>query len=254
MITRQLLLIGTALCLAISTAIFGIWRASTTRRDLQILTEEGLRLDAQVQQLTRARDESVNQLALEKEENQRLASDHTNSLKRRKELSRPATESPENGSADPISGSWPGRVSQLKQCLVLNPEARIPEMQLLDEEDWLTVVKDLPMQTEADYRRALSALRSRAEGNLIPEIQKALIAFKKANNGQTPTDITMLYPHLDPRIDPAILVRWAIVPRDSIPMELDADFVVTQMSAVVDPEMDYVKIVGPNMTAGISFQ
>jgi hypothetical protein len=252
MTTRQKLLIGTALGLTLGAGFYGTRQASTTRRELQELAEQGSRLDAQVQQLTRARDESMTQLAIEQEENKRLAGDHADSFKRRNELSR-ASESQEDKNASSIAKSWPGRVALLKQCLDLNPEARIPEMQLLEEEDWLIVVKDRPMQTGAHYRQALSSLRSRAEGNFVPQIQKALNAFKEANNGRTPSDFAMLHPHFDKHVDPAILARWSIVPRETVPsIGLDADFLVTQMSTLVDPDIDYVKVVTSNGVGHLS--
>jgi hypothetical protein len=72
------------------------------------------------------------------------------------------------------------------------PDKSIPELKLLTEEDWLSVVKDAKLDTDADVRKTLGKLRSRAKERMF--MGSALYSFTQANNGQLPTDIFELMP------------------------------------------------------------
>lgn len=248
----QKLLIGGTLALAAGAAINGIRQASTTRSELRLLNEEGMRLDATSASLIRAKLETAEELDRQQEENERLSRDHADLLKQRDEPAHPPalTQTPQNTDSD--AHHWPARVTQLQQCLELNPAARIPEMKLLDEGDWLSVAKDFPLKTQNDYRRALSALRATAQHKFGEQAYQALQAFQRAQGGQVPANFAMLEPYFDTPPDPAILTRWTIAFPETLPaFALGSDFVATQMSAV-DPEIDgatFVTSTGPGATS-----
>lgn len=249
MIRPAKLLIGSTLAIAAGISIYAGRQASITRDEVRTLHEEQTRLDDLTRQLRRDRDEVLSLTDVQEQESQRMTREHAELLNSRDDQSRALAQSqePEKAKDGSMAGTWPSRVTQLKECLSLNPESRIPEMQLLDEGDWMSVVKDYPMKTEEDYRRALSGLRSAAENKFVPVIRKALSAFQAENDGRLPTDFAELRPHFDAQTDPAILARWTIVPAETIPnISLGVDFLVTQMSAVVDREIDDVRLLSPN--------
>ena len=85
------------------------------------------------------------------------------------------------------------RAAELNQHLQQMPDKQIPELQLLDANDWLAAAKDAKFDTDADTRKALQKLRSIAKGK-VP-IGSALFAYVNANNGQLPTDLSQLKPY-----------------------------------------------------------
>lgn len=251
------LLIGSTLAIATGICIYAARQASITRDEVRTLNEEQTRLDDLTRQSRHARDEVLSLTDVQEQENQRMRREHADLLNSRDEqartLARP--QEPEKAKDGSMADTWPSRVTQLKECLTLNPESGIPEMQLLDDGDWLIAVKDHPMKTETDYRRALSGLRSAAENKFVPIIRKALSAFQAENDGKLPTDFAELRPHFDAQTDPAILARWTIVPANTIPnISLGVDFLITQMSAVVDREIDDVRLLSPNGTNHTTYE
>ena len=251
MITRfQKFLIGGSLALAAGTAIHGVRQASLTRSELRSLNEEARQLDTQIQRLVRARKDSAEQLAKQEEQNERLSRHQTDLLKQREEAAQSPLPAENQANTDSETQTWPARVSQLKQCFELNPAARIPEIKLLDEADWLTVAKDFPMQTENDYRLAMSAIRSNGEHKFMGRISQALHDFQQAEGGKTPSTLSALEPYFNPPADPAILARWKSVPGEAVgSFAIGSDFVITQMLAVVDPEVDNVKFISARGTS-----
>jgi hypothetical protein len=87
------------------------------------------------------------------------------------------------------------RAVELNQHLEQMPDKKIPELQLLDENDWLAAAKDAKFDNDADIRKALQKLRSIAKDK-VP-IGSALYAFANANNGQLPTDLSQLKPYFN---------------------------------------------------------
>ena len=133
------------------------------------------------------------------------------------------------------AGAWLARVSQLKQRLQQTPNAGIPELQLISEEDWLAAVKDRHLDTELEYRRALSTLRNAAENQFAGMINIALQKYLQANGKQFPTDLAQLQPYFDSPVDVAILQRWEIVPAKTIPsLGFGLDSIITEKTAVDD--------------------
>ena len=249
------LLLGSAFAIATGICIYGTWQASVTRDEIRTLNAAQTRLHDHSRQLRHARDESLSQIEAQQQENQRMTHEHADLLKSRDDPPPAFAAPPESANNDSIANTWPSRVTQLKECLILNPESRIPEMQLLDDGDWLAVVMNRATQTESDDRRALSALRSLAEGKFGRSIQKALRTFQKDNDRRFPADLATLQPYFDVQPDPAMLARWTIVPAETIPnVRLGGDFLVTQMSGLVDYEIDDIQLFGSNGVSSTTYE
>jgi hypothetical protein len=123
------------------------------------------------------------------------------------------------------------------------PEARIPEMQLLEAEDWLAAVNGQSLDTDLDYRRAFSALRSAGESKFVTAMQKAVQGFTAAGNGEFPADLTQLAPFFDPPVDAAALDRWKVAPGKTVPNVGVGDTIITQ-KAPVDETFDTREVLG----------
>ncbi len=199
-------------------------------------------------QLSREGDEAAGQLAALRDASGRPDGTSAELLKLRGEIARLRQDSLElarlktGGSAAPMdlaAQSWLKRVSQLKQRLEETPQAKIPELQLLDAFDWVELAHNFKLDTDADYRKALGEVRKRAEGYFTKKFQSALGKYMAANTGQWPPDLSQLKPFFDPPADEAILQRWQIVSKSALPnQEFAGDWVLTE-KAPVDEEYDH---------------
>jgi hypothetical protein len=74
------------------------------------------------------------------------------------------------------------------------PNEKIPELQLLDENDWLNAVRGDELDSDADIRKAFQKLRSIAK-NKLP-IGSSLYSYAHDNNGQLPNALSQLDPYI----------------------------------------------------------
>ncbi len=113
--------------------------------------------------------------------------------------------------------AWLDRVGRLKQKMEQTPEAKIPELQFLTEQDWLYAANH-KLDTDEDYRAALAELRQRGEGAFLGLADKALRKYLEANSGQFPADLSQLDSYFDdPSVANILQQRYKIVPAKSIP-------------------------------------
>ncbi|MCI0744281.1 MAG: sigma-70 family RNA polymerase sigma factor [Verrucomicrobia subdivision 3 bacterium] len=252
MTTLQKALIGTTLVAAIGVGMYEARQASVARAQIGTLQRQQTSL---TEQLARERDEAAGQLAALRDNRERLNRDTTELLKLRGEVTRLRADSQElarlkasNTNDQTLSEAvvWKNRVNQLKQYLEQSPTAKIPELQLVTEQDWLNAAKG-NLNTEADYRRALSALRASAENKFITTLlQPALKEYGRANNGQFPADLSQLQPYFKSSVDAAILQRWEVAPAATVKaLGMGGDVIITQ-KAPVDDLYDTRFGIGPN--------
>jgi len=205
----------------------------------------------QIQQLRSERDDALNRVARLSDENGALKDDSAELQQLRGELSQLKKDNaefaaPENDPARAAANLWLDRVTRLKQRLEQTPNGRIPELQLVTERDWLNAAMG-ELKTEADYRRALSAIRAAGEGQVASTLKKALTGYMQGNTGQFPTDLSQLQPYFDGPVDDAILQRWEIVPASEIKSYAfygaPSNLLITQ-KAPVDEVFDTLFVVG----------
>ena len=134
-----------------------------------------------------------------------------------------------NGVAS-VEQLWSGRVNQLKQWLDDNASEKIPELQFLNDRDWLDGVYPHKLETEEEYRRAMFILRANAELRPMEAMHRALRQYSQENGGQFPSDLSQLKPFLKTPLDDAILERYEIVPTSDLIPELQpgGDRAITQ--------------------------
>jgi len=113
-------------------------------------------------------------------------------------------------------GRWLGKVSHLRNYLQQHPQYAIADMKFLTTKDWLEATRsprgagDLQgeLQSEAEYRYALSQLRLSAKTKTLEAFGKAAEAFRKANVGSQPQNLEDITPYLSQDIDSSILKRY----------------------------------------------
>ena len=179
MTTVQKTIVTAAIVITPGAGLYKAQQASTLRSQVEALQQQQATLTEQIQQLQRERDNASNRLALLAVENEALKNDSAELEQVRGELSRLKTASAESVAAK----SWLERVAQLKQRMEQTPNAKIPELQFVTEQDWLDAGKR-ELKTDADYRRALSAVRAAGEGKVASMLRKALTDYMQRNNGQ----------------------------------------------------------------------
>jgi hypothetical protein len=127
------------------------------------------------------------------------------------------------------------------------PGEKIPELQLVSEDDWIATVDD-PLVTDDDYRSAASRLRNDADLEFGRRALPALQQYVQVNNGQFPTDLSQLNPYFESPIDDAILQRYEIVPTNSVVSSLanlGGDELITE-KAPINKELDLRTGIGTN--------
>lgn len=123
-----------------------------------------------------------------------------------------ATESADGLARATEMRSWLVRVKQLRQLVADQPERRIPEMQLLTDEDWLQVARVAAFETEHDRRKAYAALRAASKSRFALQLSAALSKFIRQSNGQFPATALDLASCFAAPVDIAALQRYAPVP------------------------------------------
>ena len=253
MTTLQKTLIALTIVAAVGTGMFEAREASKLQNQVQALQQQQAPLSDQNQQLTRERDDAARQLAASRDEIERLNHSTGELLKLRGDVARLRGDA--NRTNDPTQvamQSWLNRVAQLKERLKQNPEAGIPELDLLKEEDWLAVVKDLQLGSENQYRRALSTLRGAGEGRFASLAHSALQKLLESNGHKFPTDIMQLREFFDAPVGDAILQRWQIAPAKTVPGIGVGDWIITQKT-IVDDVLDSQTAIGERGHGTISY-
>ncbi|MEO5803510.1 MAG: sigma-70 family RNA polymerase sigma factor [Verrucomicrobiota bacterium] len=253
MTTIQKTLITAAIIASVATPLVIQHQAQVKLRD----ENQSLRQQLDQQSQLAAENERLSDLIAKTAQTnpQLLPKDQFNELLRlRGEVGRLRTEeaSQVNDPTKLAAKSWINRVTQLKQRLEQKPEGGIPELKLLGDEDWLAAVKDRHLDTENQYRRALSALRGAAEEKFADAAHSALSKYLKASGGQFPTDLEQLKQYFDSPIDDSILQRWQIVPGKTVPKVGVGELIITEKSAV-DDILDKRIAIGDNGRGSMQF-
>jgi RNA polymerase sigma factor (sigma-70 family) len=234
MTTLQKTAITAALAAAVGTGIFEAHQSSQLRQQNQALQQEQSLLAAQLQQLQQEHGDLTNRLASLLAENRGLNSGRnaTELLKLRGEVAR--LQNAANDSTDAAAKALVDKVNRLKLRLEQTPGAKIPELQFLTDQDWIRAASG-NLDSDMDYRMALSALRSAGENKFAAELQPALNQYMKANNGQFPTDLSQLQSYFTSPVDDAILQRWEITsPNTVVNIGVGKAGIITETAAVDD--------------------
>jgi RNA polymerase sigma factor (sigma-70 family) len=123
-------------------------------------------------------------------------------------------------SDDPLTATgaaWLARVERLRQIFAEHPEWRIPEMQLLTDEDWfyysqariLEPGESAPLNVPyRELRYVLEGLRTKAKERFGEQLLGAMKSYVETNAHQLPTDLLQLSRYFRSPVDPAIFQRY----------------------------------------------
>jgi RNA polymerase sigma factor (sigma-70 family) len=144
---------------------------------------------------------------------------------------------------------WSERVEQLKQWLESNPTGKIPELKFLTDQEWIEAIYRRTLDSDEEYRRAMSNVRADAEIHVFDILHVALRKYAQVSNEQLPSDLSQLSPYFSSPLDTAILNRYEIMSADGLVNELQNgdEWVITQ-KAPVDEVWDARQVIG--MTHG----
>lgn len=238
MTTTQKTFVTILFVAAASVGIYEARQSATLRAKVQSLEQQQHQTVPadKTQELIRERDEAKQQLAELREEMERLNRNSAELIKLRGEVARLRGDATRTNDPTQVAmKAWLNRVAQLKERLKQNPEASIPELDLLEEEDWLAAVKDRQLASDNEYRRALSTLRGAGENKFGSLANSALQKFLEANGHKFPTDIAQLREFFEPPVSDAMLQRWQIAPAKTVSnIGGVGDRIITEKEAVDD--------------------
>jgi hypothetical protein len=210
MTTLQKAIIGATLVVAVGTGAYQACQTSRLREQNLALQHRQAPLAEEFQQLARARAEAMRELALLREENERLHRDTAELLRLRSEVgslrneSRRLAQGKPGEPADPTAvaaQAWVDRVKLLRQRFEQWPGKKTPELQLLSEQDWLDEAAKRELNSDAACREGMSQLRFTAKFKFANAVNEALEQFAKSNNENLPSDLSQLAPYLKPPLD-----------------------------------------------------
>jgi RNA polymerase sigma factor (sigma-70 family) len=214
----QKTLITAAIAAAMGAGIYEEHRASRLGEQANALRQEQDSLAGQNKRLQQERDDAVSRLDQIQQEANRPRADAAELLKLRGEVARLRGDSrelaqlkasPGGSQKDPTAAemkSWMDRAKKLKERLAQMPEEKIPEFQLLTDQDWLDAVRKLKqLETDADFRSAIGSLKAAAKSELAASLQDGLAKYADANNGQLPADFSQLKHYLAGTVDDSML-------------------------------------------------
>ena len=134
--------------------------------------------------------------------------------------------------------AWLDRVKHLKQLFVQRPDQRIPELELLTDDDWLRVARWASLDDAASERQAMGDARNAAKRLLMPMLSNALRAYAEAHQNALPAQAAELAPYLsDPRAAPA-LARYQMLATSAVPSSTHSTAEAIGEIAPIDPDAD----------------
>jgi|SRR5581483_10671532 RNA polymerase sigma factor (sigma-70 family) len=265
MTTIQKATIAGLLAIGIGMAVFETRQSVQSKVQLGNLQRQQADLGARLLQAERERDDFSNRLAALRDENSVLRSNLAElpglrgglarATGRIRELadSKIAADQQTNDAMESIAQSWVKRARLLKDWASAHPDQRIPEMQLLGDNDWLAAVQNWGLSNDKEYRRGMADLRHAAQDAFVPKLSDALHRYLKASGDQFPNDLSKLAPYFDSPANPAILQRYEIVPEQFIDSVKMGPWAITQ-KAPVDEEYDNRNVIGAYGTGGTEFR
>ena len=259
MTTLQKTLIAATLAAAVGTGVYQARQAARLRSQNLLLQQQSAPLTEHIQQLARERDDATSKLAALRDENERLNRNTVELLKLRGEVARlKSNAAVATAEDDPNQSAVKlllDRVNKLKQKLEETPNAKIPELQFLTDEDWVDTVRG-NLESEADLRKAFSNLRRHGERRFLETMHMALVEYSKANNQQFPAELSQLKPFFETTPGDDILQRYQIVPADSMPHANfggNGDWFITPKTPI-DEENDTLWTLGRSGLGGATYQ
>ena len=216
MTVLQKTLITAGLVTAVGGGIYGVNKNLQLSHDLTSAQQDRDAVEQELQATANQRDEASKQLAALQQDNAQLREQTASIPKLRGEITRLQTARTREAAAeafaeDPFTKSvlsLTDRAFELYQHLLKMPERGIPELHLLNENDWLQAVNDADLSDETGVRKALSKLRSLAKSRFATQTSSALTKYIEAHEGKLPDAVSDLKPYFEKPIAEVALQRY----------------------------------------------
>jgi hypothetical protein len=158
--------------------------------------------------LESARDQTLRNLELSKNEGIRLQRALGQSNELLKSLEEGLNKLDQGGNADDVNTEeeenaltvWFNNIEKMKDFVKNNPKYAIPEFKYLNNQQ-LFAATGWKMETEADYRIAAAKLRQYAIINAAGVFHQAFLDFSKAHNGNSPQNYADIQQYLPADFD-----------------------------------------------------
>ncbi len=140
------------------------------------------------------------------------------------------------------------KAGRLNAQIQQHPELDIPELQYLDEGDWIHFAKEADLDSDAGVRKALADLRQRAKDRFAPIAMQALSNYAAANGGQPPLSLSQLASYFPASTDQASLERYNLVAANSTQQPAAPGIggpMILREKGVVDSQYDTRVDIGP---------
>lgn len=145
---------------------------------------------------------------------------------------------------DPVTAEiqpWLDRLQTLQRMFSEHSELSIPEMVQLTELEWLSIARKSSVETEAQLRQSLAAVRAAAKEKFAQQMASALRKYTAASGGELPPTPQALAPHFIRTLDPAMFARYEVVrggKLDDLPDKNGPSAVVIREKAPLDEDYD----------------
>lgn len=140
------------------------------------------------------------------------------------------------------------KAGRLNVQLQQHPQQDIPELQYLDEGEWIHSAKGADLDSEAGVSKALADLRQSAKAAFAKLAVQALASFAQSNGGQAPLSIGQLVPYFAESPPPTVLDRYDLIPANSpirpAPPNIGGPMILRE-KATVDSIYDTLFDIGP---------
>jgi RNA polymerase sigma factor (sigma-70 family) len=131
------------------------------------------------------------------------------------------------------------RATQIRQRLEQKPELTIPELKFLSSKDWLEIASySEKLQSDEDFGRAISDLRSHAKAAFGDMMRKALKQYAQANGDMLPSDISQLQSYFNPPVDEAVLKRYELTQSGKLSDLRRDQMLINEIAPRIDDEYD----------------
>lgn len=250
MTTLQKTIVAATVVVLTGAGVYEARQAANARAEVKTLQrQQRMPLTEQIQQLQHQRDEAKNQLVALTDEIAKVKGNTSELLKLRGLVARLRGETSQiNDPSVQTALAWAAKKEKLQKIFAERPELQIPEMQFLTDANWLALVKELDLDSEAGIHFAIGAARTGAKMNSATIIQNALRKFMEANNGRLPNDVSQLTPFLDGHMDDTILQRYKLLDNATNPLGATQGMVLIETVAG-DKGSEPLVSIGPGGTA-----
>ena len=259
-IAQKIILTSTVIALA-GAGIYEARHAAQLHQQLETLQQQQAPFTAQIQQLTQERDDATSKLKVALDDNEKWRRDAAEVPRLRADVARVSQElvglRAQASQREPVENeadAWGRRAASIKQWFRDNPDKSIPELQLLNDKDFvyeasrnlIVATNDAERRDYNSFPMIANSMRQLAKTRLAGVIGHALAGYVEANGGALPADLSQLMPYFSSQsdpwsaavlADPSILQRYQLLHNGQIGDVRDGDVIIAEKSAV-DPSVD----------------